>query len=69
MTKIMIKIHDIATGEIFDREINAEELAQLEADEIAQEARQAAEATKVAEKAALLAKLGITDNEAKLLLS
>ena len=65
----MIKIHDIATGEIFDREINAEELAQLEADEIAQEARQAAEATKVAEKAALLAKLGITDNEAKLLLS
>ena len=69
MTKIMIKIHDIATGEIFDREINAEELAQLEADEIAQEARQAAEATKVAEKAALLAKLGITDTEAKLLLS
>lgn len=34
-----------------------------------QKAQKAAEATKAAEKAALLAKLGITEDEAKLLLS
>ena len=65
----MIKIHDIATGEVFDREMNAEELAQLESQEAAQANQKAAEATKAAEKAALLTKLGISNDEAKLLLS
>jgi hypothetical protein len=69
MTKSMIKIHDIATGEVFEREPNAAELAQQGADQAAEAARQEAEAAKVADKAALLAKLGITVEEAKLLLS
>ena len=65
----MIKIHNIETGEIIEREMTAEELAQSTKDDAAETARQAAEAQKAAEKAALLAKLGITDDEAKLLLS
>jgi hypothetical protein len=65
----MIKIHDIETGEVIEREPNAAELAQQIADEAAEAARQAAEATKAADKAALLERLGITQDEAKLLLS
>ena len=65
----LIGIYDHATGETIVREMNAEELADYQAglEETAQ-----AEADKVkaeADKAALLAKLGITADEAKLLLS
>ena len=63
-----IKIHNIETDEVIEREMNTEELAQWEADKAAQAARQEAEATKAAEKAALLNRLGITADEAKLLL-
>ena len=65
----MIKIHNIETGEIIEREMNAQELAQLEIDKADEAAHEAAEAQKAADKAALLTKLGITDDEAKLLLS
>ena len=65
----MIKIHNVETGEIIEREMTVSEIAQWEADKTEAEAKKIAEATKAAEKAALLAKLGITDNEAKLLLS
>jgi hypothetical protein len=68
MTKPIIAIHDLATGETIEREMNAAELKQYEADQLAAKARSEAEATKVAEKAALLAKLGITEDEARLLL-
>ena len=64
-----ITIHNVETGEVIEREMNAEELAQLEADQAAALARQEAEAAKAAEKAALLNRLGITEEEAKLLLS
>jgi hypothetical protein len=61
-----------ATGETIERSLTAEEVAQREADAAKFEADrlvQEAEATqKAAEKAALLAKLGITADEAKLLL-
>jgi hypothetical protein len=61
------------TGEVTERELTADELAQREADAAKFEAdrlAQEAEATqKAAEKAALLAKLGITEDEAKLLLA
>ena len=68
MTKPTIKITNITTGEEIEREMNAAELAQYEADQIAVIALRQAEATKAAEKAALLTKLGITADEAKLLL-
>lgn len=65
----MIIEHNVTTGEITEREPNAAELAQREADKAKAEAIAQAEATKAAEKAALLTKLGITVAEAKLLLS
>ena len=62
-----------ATGEVVERPLTAEELAQREVDAaagIAAEAERIAakEAAQVA-KTALLAKLGITADEAKLLLA
>jgi hypothetical protein len=64
-----IKIHNAETGEVIEREMTAEELAQLIIDEANFNASKEAEATKAAEKAALLARLGMTAEEARLLLS
>jgi hypothetical protein len=69
MTIPTVLIHNAETNEVIEREMNAEELAQWEAAKADQAAREAAEAQKAAEKAALLTKLGITADEAKLLLS
>ena len=69
MTKPMIKIHNVETDEVIEREMNDAEFAQYEADQAAQASERAeAEATATA-KAALLAQLGITEEQAKLLLS
>jgi hypothetical protein len=65
----LITIHNVETGEIVEREATASELAQFEADAASETARKEAEAAKAADKAALLTKLGITADEAKLLLS
>ena len=64
----LIKIHNAETGEVIEREMNAEELAQLEKDQAEELARREALAQAAAAKAALLEKLGITEEEAKLLL-
>ena len=69
MTKPLVTIHNVETGEMIEREMNADELAQLAIDESAAQAAAQAAATIATEKAALLARLGITDVEAKLLLS
>jgi hypothetical protein len=69
MTNPTITIHNVETGEILEREMNAEELAKIETDAAKAQAEADAELTKAAEKAALLAKLGISEAEAKLLLS
>jgi hypothetical protein len=64
-----IKIVDTETGNEIERAMNSEELAQQVIDQTEVAARKAAETAKATERAALLAKLGITDDEAKLLLS
>jgi hypothetical protein len=69
MTKPIIKIHNAETGEVIEREMTKAEADQFALDSSAAIARQTNEAEKAAEKTALLAKLGITDDEAKLLLS
>jgi hypothetical protein len=69
MTRPTIKIHDCLTNEVIVRELNDAEFAQYEADVATAEAKVAAKAEAQADKAALLAKLGITADEAKLLLS
>ena len=66
MTKITF--HDIETNQVIEREMNAEELAQYEADKAAFEAEKIALAAKEAARKALLEKLGITADEASLLL-
>lgn len=69
MANPTIKIHNVETGEIIEREMNSDELAQWETDKAEAEAKAQAETAKAAEKAALLAQLGITEDQAKLLLS
>jgi hypothetical protein len=68
MTKPTIRIHDVSTDEIIDREMTDVEFAVYEAAQAEEVAKAEAEATKAAEKAALLTRLGITADEAKLLL-
>lgn len=68
MTKPMIRIHDLAANEIIDREMNDAEFAEYEAEQAAVAAQAQAKAEAEAARAALLAKLGITEEEAKLLL-
>jgi len=68
MSTPIIVIHDIETGEIIEREMNSEELAQLSIEKAKAKANAAAEAKAAADKAALLEKLGITEDEARLLL-
>ena len=62
-----------ATGEVVERPLTAEELVQREADAAANAAveheKEVAAQAAAEAKAALLAKLGITEDEAKLLLA
>jgi len=68
MTRPIIRIHDLSTDEVIDREMNDAEFAQHQVDQAVAAAEAAAEAAKAAEKTALLERLGITADEAKLLL-
>ena len=68
MSKETMKIHNVTTGEIIEREETADETAQrLETLAQAKAAQAEAEA-KATAKVELLAKLGITADEAALLL-
>jgi len=67
-TRPMIRIHNQETDEIVDREMNNAEFAQYQAIEQAESIKQAEIETKAAEKQAILDKLGLTADEAKLLL-
>jgi hypothetical protein len=68
MTKPIIQIFDSATGEEVIREMTNAEFTKYEKDQ-AKDAKARAEAeSKASTKAALLEKLGISDDEAKLLL-
>jgi hypothetical protein len=69
MTQPTIREHNLETDEIIDREMTEAELEQWQAAKTAEIAKQEAEAQKATEKAALLEKLGITADEAALLLS
>jgi hypothetical protein len=66
MTKPMVRISDGV--EVLDREMTDAEYSQYLVDVKAQEDRVKAEKAAADAKAALLAKLGITEDEAKLLL-
>jgi len=68
MTNPTIRLHNSSTDEIIDREMNAEEFSQYKADQAAELLRQAEAEAAATQKAALLARLGITADEAKLLI-
>jgi hypothetical protein len=69
MPKPMIRIHNAETGEVIDREMNAAEFKEYEAQQAIYAAMTKEEADKAAAKTALLDRLGITADEADLLLS
>jgi len=73
MTKIksnrpMVREHNIETDEVIDREMNDAEFAQYEADQAIAQAAAEAKAKADADKAALLARLGLTEDELKTIL-
>ena len=68
MTRPMVRIHDLETDTVIDREMNDTEFAQYQADQEAEAALQADLAAKAAQKQAVLDRLGITEEEAKLIL-
>jgi hypothetical protein len=68
-SKPQVKIVNCETGEEIVRDATADEIAQMEIDAANAEARKAEAKAKETAKAALLTQLGITEEQAKLLLS
>lgn len=68
-TRPTITIHNTETDEIINREMNDNEFAQYEADKAIEIVREAEAQTKVVARQAILDRLGITAEEAALLLS
>ena len=65
----MIRIHNTKTDEVIDREMNDAEFAAYEADQASNAIAKAEAEARATAKAALLTQLGITAEQAKLLLS
>lgn len=68
MKKPIIKIVNASTGEEIEREMDDFEFAQYEADQNAEAQRQAEAEAKDAARQAILDRLGLTEEEARLLL-
>jgi uncharacterized protein YggE len=69
-TRPMVRIHDLATNEVIDREMNDVEFAAYEADQAEQAARQAEAQAKAQAKAIAegkLAALGLTVDDLRAL--
>lgn len=62
------KLFNVTTGEETIRPYTAEEIAEVENAEVDAKAKLAEEADRAKQRAALLERLGITEDEAKLLL-
>jgi hypothetical protein len=68
MTNPIIRIHDTELNEVIDREMTDEEFAAYEEQRAADEATESARVADAVAKASLLERLGISEEEAKLLL-
>ena len=68
MSNPLIRIHDMATNEVIDREMTDAEHADYKATQVADKAAAKAETDKTTAKQAVLDRLGITADEAALLL-
>jgi gamma-glutamyl phosphate reductase len=67
-TRPMVRIHNSETNEVIDREMNDAEFAEYEADKILQSNAAELKAKAEADKAALLVRLGLTEDELKTIL-
>lgn len=68
MTNELIQIHNTETGEVIIREMDDDEIAQRKSDAAAQASRELQERAKIAARQAILDRLGLTADEAALLL-
>ena len=66
--KPIVRIHDLATDEVIDREMTDAEFAQYQADKAAQVIAQAEAEVKENAKAAILNRIGLTADELKTIL-
>ena len=64
----MVRIHNVTTDEIIDREMNNQEFAAYEANQVAQATKQAEAEAKEIAKAAILDRIGLTADELKTIL-
>jgi hypothetical protein len=67
-TRPIIRIHNIETDEVIDREMNDAEFAQYEADKADRLAKQAEAEAKEASRQAILDRIGLTSDELKTIL-
>ena len=68
MSKPIIRIHNVETDEIIDREMNAAEFKIYEAEQKAQAKAKLEEEAKATAKAAILDRIGLTADELKTIL-
>jgi hypothetical protein len=64
----IVRIHNVETDEVIDREMNDAEFEAYEAQQEANKIADAAKAKAAADKAALLERLGLTEDELKTIL-
>lgn len=69
MNELKIKIINCETGEEIEREMNEAEFAQYQTDQEVEAQRKAEAEAKAAARQAILDRLGLTEEQAKLLLS
>jgi hypothetical protein len=67
-TRPTVRIHDLVTDEVIDREMNDAEFTQYEADQAAQAEAKAEAEAKATARQAILDRLGLTADEAAILL-
>jgi hypothetical protein len=68
MTKPMIRIHNVETNEVIDREMTDQEFAAWQAHQEAEAIKASEAQAKAAARQAILDRLGLTEDEARLLL-
>ena len=68
MTKPMVRIHNMETNEVTDREMTVAEFKEFEKQQAKEAEFAEAKAKAEADKAALLARLGLTEDELKTIL-
>ncbi len=68
MSKPLIRIHNVETDEIVDREMNDAEFTKYQAEQELEAQRQTEAQAKAAQRQALLTRLGLTEEEATILL-